>query len=119
MRLPQPDIATKDEKDSVYLQSERGGETFALQHIWVRQEENTHEHACPRTRTHTHTMQRLRQYKSNHQALWPKAALSAMLFIFGHLLSVWLHELFISGMCGNDSTAVDETKLQGCMAGEP
>lgn len=85
MVLSQPDNAAEDEKDAIHPQ-------LKPENFRFKQQEKQCRHAC------THRQTGDRHYKSNNQALWPKAALSATVFIFSHFHSVWLHELFISGM---------------------
>lgn len=43
--------------------------------------------------------ERGKKTKTNKQSLWPKAALSALVFILGSLLSVWRDELFMAQEC--------------------
>lgn len=96
-----------------------------VNNIWFTQHRSMKEtvlNMSTDAHTHTHIMrsgirQKEVKTKTNMQGLWPKVGLSALVFILGSLLSVCLYELFIE--CRNYSTAVDETELQGCTAGEP
>lgn len=105
-------------KDGIHLQSSGDGEkTF----VFEEREREKHSHgekhqvftlheSTRETVLNTSTRgyetektrregERGKKTKTNKQSLWPKAALSALVFILGSLLSVWRDELFMAQEC--------------------
>lgn len=63
---------------------------------------NSTKYTILKTSAHTYKTElreRAAKTKTNTQGLWPKAALSALVFILGSCLSVWLYELFMELEC--------------------
>lgn len=105
-------------KDGIHLQSSGDGEkTFVFEererekhshgekHQVFTQHESTRETVL-NTSTRGYETEKTRREgergkktKTNKQSLWPKAALSALVFILGSLLSVWRDELFMAQEC--------------------
>lgn len=106
-------------KDGIHLQSSGDGEkTFVFEERErerntvmeknIRFLRNTKAHGRlsltqvrtdMRQKRHGERVKEAKKTKTNKQSLWPKAALSALVFILGSLLSVWRDELFMAQEC--------------------
>lgn len=97
-RLPQSDkwlscsqTTGPNRKKTIHLQSNSVGRNFCF----VREKYGHNGDNGEKTSGRLSGGRKRQRTKTNTQGLWPKAAMSVLVFILGSLLSIWLYELFI------------------------